>query len=548
MPKARPLSERLAEAKQRKELDTLKLQRKLIKKVSAQYDVLSSDQTSKRKQASVERLPVDELIKPNTRIKGAAQTRNLQQNTANFKTLMQQFKVNVVGANGGKIRINSADEKTQEAVKWFNSVWAKNCDAVEDSPLNEQLGVAVQAVKREGDLICVFDDFIEDTGRLRWFESDQLVDMEGDQWEQYAITNNLTEKDPTDKSKTIPYSIKNGVVSNAWGRVMGWLVSPQHGKITVSDEDLFSYLPRWDIELNPNGSAKMYKAPWRPNQYRGEGDSLTVANNQQDIYEMKTAEIQSAKKGAQLAGWTEVDKDSDAAFSGVVKAMQRSGATTAEIEAVINGTGGTDGVANKNYEALEGLTGGLWEYANPGEKLHLHDSNRPNMDVVNFLEQIQVGDGASMGLARTHSTMKAATAYTAFRGEQLMSWATFEWDQKSLERRLMDFIGYKAITWAISKGKLDQIADGWFNLMSWTFPTMREVDEVKSTTAVRNKLKNGQMTFEDLLGVDWKGKLNRYGDQIDVVKERGMPLSILETITGSEIKGDDNEEGNADEE
>jgi capsid protein len=539
---ARPLSERLKEARDRKELDQLKFERKVIKKASAQYDTLSTSQNAKRKQASIERLPIDELIKPNQRLQGAAQTRNLQQNTPNFKTLMQQFKINVVGANGGKIRINSTEENDQAAVKWFNSVWAKNCDAIEDTPLNEQLGVAVQSVKREGDLICVFDDFIENTGRLRWFESDQLVNMDEQDWEKFATEQKLTEKNPTDKTKTIPYSLKNGVVANAWGRVMGWLVSPEHGKMTVGKDDLFSYLPRWDLELNPEGSAKLYKAPWRPNQYRGEGDALTVANDQQDIYELKGSEVQSAKKGAQLAGWTEVDKDADAAFSGVIKAMQRAGSTTEQIEAVINGTGGTDGVANKNYEALEGLTGGLWEYANPGEKLHLHDPARPNMDVVNFVEALQIADGASMGLSRVHSTLKAATAYTAFRGEQLMSWATFEWDQKSLERRLMDFIGYKAITWAVKKNKIKELSDGWVNLMSWSFPKMKEVDEVKSTTAIRNKLKNGQMTFEDLLGVDWEPKLDKYADQIDVVKGREMPLSIMETITGSEIKGDENQE------
>lgn len=527
---------------------------KLIQKrqsPKAQYDTFDQLDGYKRKHAKVQSSNTDDRITSRERLKGAEIGRHLQENTATWRTLMQQFKVSVVGANGTKIQVNTQDEFAKEAAIWFNSSWAKWCDQCDDTPLAEQVALCLQYVKREGDVLCVFDDFIENDGRLRWIESTQLLGMEEKAWQEWALANNWFENVEGVKKA---YTLSNGVIRNSRGVVQGYVFTSQHGKTSIDPKtDPFSAVRCFDIRSNPSGSAKLIKSPWRINQHRGEGESLAIANQQQDIYEIIAAELQTVKKSSQIAGWIEVDKDSDSVMTGIANALLKQGKSETEVNALINGDGSNSGLVGMTYESLEALTGGKWEYLNPGEKAQFHDPNRPNMNLTEFIDWIQIASGASMGIGRARSTGKASTAYTAFRGEEIISWQTFEWEQKFLERRLMDFLGVKAIQWAIGNRELKaRPPEGWQKRLSWSWPKMREVDELKAEQAMQLRLKNGTANFADTLGPDWEEKMTLLATQINKARELKLPLSIFETVSGTVIEDDANtkttDEGDNDEE
>jgi len=541
----------LARAKDRAEIAKLrrseaidKALTKIIKtrqRPKGKYDTIDQLDGYKRKHAKVQTGDTDDRISLKERGKGAEIGRHLQENTATWRTLMQQFKVAAIGANGPKIQVNTKDNFAKAAALWFNSDWAKWCDQCDDTPLAEQVAIAMQYVKREGDVLCIFDDFIENDGRLRWVESTQIIGMEDKAWSDWAIANKWTE---SEGGKVVPLKLSNGIIMNSRGVVKGYLFTSLHGKTMIDPKtDPFSAVARYDIKTNPQGSAKLIKAPWRVNQRRGEADALAVANQQQDIYEVIAAELQTVKKSAQIAGWIEVDKESDSVMTGIANALLKQGKSETEVNALINGDGTNAGLVGMTYDSLEALTGGKWEYLNPGEKAVFHNPDRPNMNVTEFIDWIQIATGASMGVGRARSTGKAETSYTAFRGEEIMTWQTFEWEQKFLERRLMDFLGVKAIQWALSMREISEKApDQWEKKLSWSWPKMREVDELKAEQAMQLRLKNGTANFADTLGPDWEEKLGLLASQLELARKLKLPLSIFETVSGTVIddKANDN--------
>jgi len=526
----------IAEARVREEKAISALNR--MDRIKSAYDALKTN--VKRHSPPVSRKAPDAELSPTRRLKGAALGRYLEENIATFKSIQTQFKHNAVGADGPKLAFNTGNEKwDQAAANWFNHVWAKDCDGCDDTPLAEIVANVGSAIRREGDVLVVFDDFDRNDGTLRVFESDQLVKVGEPEWDK-QISKSLKvwpwkERDPKDGRKFIPMKQENGVVRDRRGRVVAYIACSEHGVSTKALSEV-SIFPRWQKRWQPNGPARLIKAPWRFGQYRGEGIALTIATSQQDIYEMISAELQSAKVAAQNAAIVTVDPESESA---IIRALQSSNMSEDQIAAILYGDAGegTKGMLSQTYEELDGLTGGKTVYANAGEDVKIHDHDRPSASIREFGDWLQVVCGAVAGLGRSRSTMKAETSYTAFRGEELMSWAAFAWEQKLLERRLMDYVGYKAIRWAVAAREVAGNAPiRWDTAMSWTWPAMQEVDQQKSENALRLALKNGHKMLSDVLGPDWKAKLTNYGEQLDYAEKLGLPLSVFETVSGSVVE------------
>jgi capsid protein len=538
------LDQRLEKARKLAELDKIGRQRaedrirtRLLKRAGqlrARIDALESSHNTQRKQSSREKKGEDGLYTSSRKLKGVVLARDLQRNGGWFKGLVHQFKVNVIGT-GPKIRLATTDmEWNKKTSTWFNGGWAKWCDGADDSPLADMLQMAIMSVKREGDCVCVFDDFDRDDGTIRWFESDQLPTIDEKSWKNEAEKRGFLyrEKVPGE-TKLQPMKQKDGLVIDRRGRIIAYVLDAQHGRTNVSYDEVM-IVPRWHQIFNPNGSAKLLKSPWRLTQKRGQGDALVIANQQADIYEMIAADLQSAKNIAQRAGWVEVDKDSE---GGVINMLLRSGASQDDIDKLLYGDGEQRGSFATQYEELEGTFGGRVDYLNPGESFKTNEHDKPSSSVKDFAGYIQEANGASMGLSRSSSTLKAESSYTAFRGEQVMSWQTYEVDQKSTERRLMDFLGVKAIGWAMRKDQLEKGPDGWQNAMLWVWPRMREVDESRTAIAQEKKLKNATLTYDEIHGPDWDRKLEGYGEQLDFARELGLPLAVFEGKSGGAAGG-----------
>jgi len=546
------VDERLENQRKKTELATLKMQEreaKAQKGPSMLYEALKAN--NNRKRIPISRKTPDKEHSGKEIGRGYALGRYLQENVAAFRSIQTQFRHSAIGG-GPKLSLAIDDEKkAQDASEWFNSVWAKECDAIDDMPWAEVIANIGDAVRREGDILVVYDDIVS-YGALRFFEADQIVPVSDGQWEK-AATQPVSKfpwkyRSSADGRKFVPYEQSSGVVRDKTGAVAAYIATSERG-LTTADYDKVTIFPAWHPRRSPLGIAKLVKAPWRFNKFRGDPASWVVSNNLQDIYEMLSAELQSAKVAAQNAAVVTVDPESESAF---VRALQQTNRfTDEEIASLLYGDAseGTVGMLGQNHEQLDALTGGETGYANPGEDVKIHDHDRPAASIREFADWMQVSCGAVFGLGRSRSTGKAEASYTAFRGEELISWAAFAWEQKFLERRICDWIGQKALQTALKNGEVKGLPDGWEKKMVWQWPEMPEVDNLKAMNALRLAMKNGAKTLESVMGPGWRNKLTRYASQLEVARRLDVPLSVFETVSGSLVDvekkeaqiGDDNE-------
>lgn len=473
-------------------------------KIVAEYDATKPN--TRRRQPLPEVKSEDQIYDQRKRQLGNNIGRDLERNYSPAKGILHQFRMNVVGALG-KLQVNV--DGGDEAAQWFNGDWAKNCDFRDEMHWSDILQNVVAGVIREGDMLSVVDDgLIEDTGKLLHWESDQIVPLAAN-----AVPERY--KDATQE---------NGIIRDKWGRVQAYVVTGKRGQQSISDLK--------DATIWPGDQARLVKNPWRMNQGRGVPNLLTSATNFLDLYEILGAELLSAKRAAVIAGFSKrtnatTDWDTPVGAGFLPENSGKEAAATA-----LEGANSTDAAA-KNYERFENLTGGNWEYVDAEDEITFPDIPRPNVKLAPFIEAVVGYAGASLGLARAYSLLRADSSYTSFRGDMILSWASaFYPMQKWLERRYADWVGVRVLTWAQRKKKIAPLPAGWEKTISWLWPTMPAVDELKEEQGKAQALKNGTIDYSLLLGPDWRKKWGALIEQLNFARENNLPLSVFEQKSG----------------
>jgi capsid protein len=329
-------------------------------------------------------------------------------------------------------------------------------------------------LKREGDLLAVFDDFgladKKPTGKLLWYESDQLVEVSdlkkaGGEWSKYEQ--------------------ESGVLFDKWGREVGFAVTAEHGQTSV---------PKAKATIYPVSRARLLRHVWRCNQKRGTAPILTGAADLQDLYELQSKELQTAKVQSSMAG--------------VIKKA------AAADDQDYTRTAGTD--PGPTYKTLEAFLGGGMEYLEPDDSFEMLNYNRPEVDFVAAINQL--GDKAvtPLGITKTYARLATDSSYTAFRGDMLITWAQFYCDQKMLERYLCDWTAEKALAWKYGTLPADMTA-------SWDWPRMPAVDPLQEAQAIALELKTAQTNYADKFGPEWVAKAEQLAREIIHLKGLGLP-------------------------
>lgn len=485
-----------------------------------------------RRQPSRETKSEDQIYNQRRRQLGNNIGRDLERNYAPAKGIIQQFRMNVVGALG-KLMVNIKGEDAdlgKEAAAYFNQVWAKDCDFRDEGVhLSEIFQNVVASVLREGDLISVVDDgLVEDTGKLLHWESDQIVPLSEIALEASQYSGTIQE---------------NGILRNKWGRVLAYVTTGERGLSVIDD------LTKATIWTREN--ARHVKNPWRLNQGRGIPSIITNATNFIDLYEILGAELISAKRASVIAGLTKrasAETDWDSPGTTPERLPENIGKDTATTDAE---AANSSDPTQKNYENFEGLTGGVWEYVDAGDTIEFPDLKRPNVLITPFIEAVLSYAGASLGLARAYSLMRADSSYTAFRGDMILSWASaFYPTQKWLERRYADWVAIRVLGWAQRKKEIKPLPAAWERTLSWKWPTMPHVDEARESIAESQSLKNGSTDYSELMGPEWETRFNALAEQLNLARELGLPLSVFEQKSGgaapSEAGGNQSDKNGSD--
>ena len=495
----------------------------------AGYDVATSRGTGKRRSAVIEHGSEDEILNASRRLHVLNLTRDGMRNAPQVRAIVQQLRVLVVGLQGGKLTLTTGDGDWNTVAQDFFAGWSRRVDFIDETGLNDCLKLIVTALAAEGgDYAMLFDDGTitgdGGTGRVRFFESDNIANM---QEQDFA-------------SRFPGYVQSQGLIYDTFGRWVGIVVSgKKRGQQVFAKDECFSLVrdPQAEIWESPWYYGKR---KWRLLQGRGISPQTVAIAALLDMYEIVSAEIQCGKLNSKIfaqvidtlgvGDGTDGSEDVDAGATD-------SEAEPAEGETETSTTTEEVALDVTNFEANAGAQTLNMPY---GFKMDLLDTKRPNKDMIQFVEWLNGGAAAVHGLARVYSGLKAETSYTAFRGEQTISWASIEEFQKELERGPLDWMGVHALRWGIATGQLAEGPAGWETKLAWQWPQMREVNEVDAQTAVSAKIKNYLATYQSLLGPNWKQILTQVAGEMEWFKDQGLVHPALQTVSGQVVTAGQN--------
>jgi len=511
----------LAQLKQEYESLRLQLGVKKLSRMVAQYDAVEGSNNpegggNKRRQARVETKSEDELFPLRKRAQGINLQREAIRNYATHRGQIHQLRVNVVGPMG-RVSVLTGDEWGKRAGDWFNQDWAENAEFRAGLHWGECLQLIVASLANEGDVVAAFDDGTitggGGTGKIITWESDQITTIP-----------------ETDFRARFPknYTQDAGLIRDQFSREVGIIVSGARGQTMVEAGKAF-ILSRDPMTSRRDNWWTHIKRQYRLVQGRGVADSLTSIALAMDAYEILSKEMQSAKVNASLASLVKreeavsnyddhrFDPDAPTVFDDPdaeeVKLPEESKA--------------------RNYDRLEALTGGNTEYVDSRDSIEFPNINRPNVNLPAFLDYVTDASAMPYGMAHAYARMKADTSYTAFRGDMVMTWVSFKDNQKFIERNAADWAAVNAIRWAIRTGKLPEGPAGWERRLAWQWPRMPEVDEKAYQLGLSAAIKNGAVTYQDVLGPSWKERFAQLGEELEEARKHNIPLAAFETKAGA---------------
>lgn len=483
------------------------------------YEIIGS--SGNRRAFTPETQDEDGIVGDWGRNRLTAAGRDMMRNSPTRGTMDQQRRVNIVGTVGGKLHASFPEgygEAAKAVMRYVNRVWAPHCEFTYGKSLNWLLKTVVTAEDVGGNVILVFDDGIltggDGTGTIRGFEADEIA---GVQDAEFAAR--------FPKS----YRQSGGFVYDNFGRFAGAFVSTVQRGAQIFEKGKFITLRRGTSAANWIAIGPMR----RFNQGRAVPPGAAALTTAVDLHEILSSETLAAKFNAQLVGQiihSISDDREDGGYNPYADAAEGSA----------NGDAAAAHVKKVTLDHLRNI-GIRYQDMPEGVKMELLDTKRPNANMPQFVDFLTGLIGGTHGLARVYSTMKAQTSYTAFRGEQVMTWPSFEEAQKDLEREVCDWAARLAIARAVKRGEIaEELPEDWEYMLAWTWPKMREVSEKDAQAALEKKLQNGVTSISRELAPGEFDKLmeERKREKL-AFDEAGLVYPGSTTASGQMIEGND---------
>lgn len=273
--------------------------------------------------------------------------------------------------------------------------------------------------------------------------------------------------------------------------------------------------------------------PWRANQVRGISPLASSIATSMDLETVVKAECAVSKKSSQLlAQICDTADSADAQPPSTFTPEELEGMTDEEIEAAA----AEEEDQTVAFDEVRSVGANVIQLPR-NKRLELLDPKHPNLDAVQFIRQLQARVTNPLGIAAMYSTFEDDGSSKSARE---MSWQTFYGLQKQLER-LCDYVFYKFAVHLGRKGVIDlgALPEDWLFNVKWSWPTMESLDEVQNQTAIKAKLENLTGSYSEILGPDWREKLEQTAAEIDWLRKRKLPVPQYNLISGGEKYGVD---------
>lgn len=507
-----------------------------VRYARGQYKIVDGSAERQVAPSSVETQGEDEILNAGRRGRLLDLTRNLVRNSSLFSTILLQLESNVVGTSGGKVVLDFPDEGANALMRRLFAAWTRNADFFDGRDFNHLLKAFLRQQIVGGDLVIVFDHFVEGSGKLVHFEADEVVNVAPDVLARHY-------------GKGATQSL--GKVYSASGRWVGTVVSKSARGAEFADEGKC-----WFLKRDPDGSPldcfwTQPSAAWRRNS-RGVSPAATAVNTATQLEDLVLSELEASRKNAQTFCWIQSDAedgDEPSAFGNDRDGdrMDVDSMTDDEVEKAVRDAADEEGrvvlkAAHENAVAFQQLPSGY--------RATQLDTKHPNTNVETMTQYLSGRVAAVLGLSRAFATGNPTN--DDFRAQQLLTAPAIVQYQKDLER-ICDWAFSNFARWAAARGLVDAAAlpEDFTGLVSWEWKRLDSCDVVAAENANFMRLKNMTGTYQEILGNDWRTKLMQGKREVAWMRANGLTHPSALMLSGGETTAEKNnapkEGGKADE-
>ena len=469
------------------------------------YRIVSPDGQRMIEASSVERRKEDEILDPTKRAKLLDLTRNLVRNSSLFNTILGQMTTNVVSTCGGKVVLSLPDEKTSKALKTAFAKYTRNVDFNTADRFNHLLKRILREYVIGGDCVLLFDDgIVEDSGKVLFFESNEIVDVSKEEVERHYGKGCWSSQ---------------GKVYSPFGRHIGTIVSRGKAGADGLADPAKCYFLRRDPNSVPTDEYWFhFSNNWR--EGRGVSQAASAISTIHQLEDLVESELLASRRNSQIFCWLTQPKTEEAAtvpsaFDGdtdfenmtdeeVQKAAEEAAASNEQTVSFNH--------AKENSVVYEALPEGY-----DAKQLQM---THPNQNVQVMVDWLANRAAASMGLSKVFATGNPTDS--DYRANQLFTQPAIVELQKDLEQ-ICDWVFARYVRWAMKKGIVSiAIPEDYLDYVNWEWKGIDDLNPVVRENAIALELKNMTKNYSEILGPSWRERLKQTAFEREWMKENGI--------------------------
>ena len=470
-----------------------------VRNLVARYDSLRRDDPTRRQpEIRTDLTETEQWFSADRRLLAYAQCDELADNTAVGSSLDTACRLTI----GDKLEPVFTGENSE----FWQGVWedwAKKCGHAENEDWHTMLNIALRAILKHGDCVCLLDATLTG-GKLRIWDADQICNISD-------FRGWLIERGAPENWRQV-----EGVVMDATGRVQGYFVTALRNRYAVSNDDAV-FLPI-DIALRLCLKRKI-------TEYRGEPTAILRQEQvSQDSKDLLKAEIASGKLASELSLIVEQSPQGDA--SGLAGILAGFGDEAGEL---LQGTE----ISTDDMEALQEVSRDTKTFEAFGDRAAIATvpsgtkvtnlaPQRPSQQVMSWQGMLDTSVGKSLGMMSCLSNGVANNSYSSGEIEIEISWAAF----KEYARELSKLVSYCA----------ERVCPKQRYEITYTEPISIDAEKEEKVKTLR--IQNGRSTLREQLGPRYKEILQQLSYEKKLLEE--LDLTTLapfwQTSSGAVIQ------------
>ena len=490
-------------------------------KARGRYKIVDGPSQTMIEPSSAEVRTEDQILNPFRRAKLLDLTRNLVRNSSLFNTVLGQLTTNAISTCGGKVVISTPNEEANKALKKAFFGYTRNVDFYTGDTLNHLLKRTLREYVIGGDCVLVFDDrLVEDSGKVLLFESNQIVNVAAPEVEKRYGRGAW---------------ISNGKVYSRNGRHIGTVVSrSQSPWAGDADPDSCYFLRKEDVNGNPTDNYWYhFSSNWR--EGRGVSQAASAIATIHQLEDLVQSELLASRRNSQIFCWLTQNQNPQenlpSAFDGELSAEDISNMSDDEIQRLAKEEAESEKVVSFNRAKENSV---VYEALPEGFDAKQLTMAHPNQNVQTMVDWLANRCAASMGLSKVFATGNPSDGN--WRSNQLFSWPAIRELQKDCEQ-VLDWLFARFITWAVRKQLVKAyIAEDFMDFISWEWRDIDDLSPEAYQRGIRLALENNTKTYREILGNNWKERLEQTAYEHRWMAEHGITPVGEKMLSGGQTE------------